>query len=141
MNFCNRLECLYLASFSSLVYKHSSLVRKFVNYGQKQFYNIGPREWCYKTFYGRKGGPLKGPGRTHKYQSRLGELARDKHSRFLRKSIINDRKKFYIIYTSGQFHKTFFRRILSHYRGIALSFDSGVNRIKLFWHKFTHDFL
>ncbi len=32
--------------------KHSSLLRKFVNYGRKKFYNIGP--WCqsYKKIYG-----------------------------------------------------------------------------------------
>jgi hypothetical protein len=29
--------------FPSYSYKPSSLVRKFVNYGQKKFYNIGPR--------------------------------------------------------------------------------------------------
>ncbi len=27
--------------------KHSSLLRKFVNYGQKKFYNIGPRPVTY----------------------------------------------------------------------------------------------
>ncbi len=31
--------------------KHSSLLRKSVNYGQKKFYNIGPWAQCYKTFY------------------------------------------------------------------------------------------
>jgi hypothetical protein len=32
--------------------KHSSLLRKFVNYGQKKFYNIGPRVQSHKTFLG-----------------------------------------------------------------------------------------
>ncbi len=32
--------------------KHSSLVRKFVNYGRKKFYSIGPSDLCYKNFYG-----------------------------------------------------------------------------------------
>jgi hypothetical protein len=30
--------------------KHSNLLQKFVNYGQKKFYNIRPRAQCYKTF-------------------------------------------------------------------------------------------
>ncbi len=30
--------------------KHSSLLQKFVNYGQKKFHNIGPRRQCYKPF-------------------------------------------------------------------------------------------
>ncbi len=30
--------------------KHSSLLQKFVNYGEKKFYNIGPWAQCYKTF-------------------------------------------------------------------------------------------
>jgi hypothetical protein len=30
--------------------KHSSLLRKFVNYKQKEFYNIGARAQCYKLF-------------------------------------------------------------------------------------------
>jgi hypothetical protein len=30
--------------------KHSSLVRKSVNHGQKKFYNIGPRGVYFKTF-------------------------------------------------------------------------------------------
>ncbi len=29
--------------------KHSSVLRKFVNYGQKKFYNIGPRSQFYKN--------------------------------------------------------------------------------------------
>ncbi len=31
--------------------KNSSLLRKSVFYGQKKFYNIGPRAQYYKTFY------------------------------------------------------------------------------------------
>ncbi len=31
--------------------KHSSLLRKFVKYGRKFFYNIGPRTQYYKAFY------------------------------------------------------------------------------------------
>ncbi len=31
--------------------KHSILLRKFVIYGRKKFYNIGTRAHCYKTFY------------------------------------------------------------------------------------------
>ncbi len=57
MNFCNKLECLRLANLSSLVcclwgrpgaypwveyLKHSSSLQKFVTYGRKKFYNIGP---------------------------------------------------------------------------------------------------
>jgi len=40
--------------------KHYSLLRKFVDYGRKKFYNIGPwanfgcRGLCYKTLYARK---------------------------------------------------------------------------------------
>ncbi len=30
--------------------KHSNLLRKFVNYGQKKFYNIGPSAQFLKTF-------------------------------------------------------------------------------------------
>jgi hypothetical protein len=41
MTFRNKLECLPLTSFSL---KCSSLVRKFVNYGLKKYYNIGPRQ-------------------------------------------------------------------------------------------------
>ncbi len=33
--------------------KHSSLVRKSVNHGQKRFYNIGPAAHCHKTFFVR----------------------------------------------------------------------------------------
>jgi hypothetical protein len=29
--------------------KHSSLLQKFVNYGRKKFYNIGPRSWFGKS--------------------------------------------------------------------------------------------
>ncbi len=32
-------------------YKHSSLLRKFVNYEPDKFHNIGPRVQSYKTFY------------------------------------------------------------------------------------------
>jgi hypothetical protein len=32
--------------------KHSSLLRKSVNYGRTKFYNIGPRPQCYITFFG-----------------------------------------------------------------------------------------
>jgi hypothetical protein len=31
--------------------KYSSLLQKFVIYGQKKFYNIGPRSQIYKTFF------------------------------------------------------------------------------------------
>jgi hypothetical protein len=31
--------------------KHSSLLRTFVNYVRKTFYNIGPRDQCYETSY------------------------------------------------------------------------------------------
>ncbi len=31
--------------------KHSSLLRTFVKYNHKKFYNIGPRCQCYKTFF------------------------------------------------------------------------------------------
>jgi hypothetical protein len=31
--------------------KHSSLLRKFVNYEPDKFHNIGPRVQSYKTFY------------------------------------------------------------------------------------------
>jgi hypothetical protein len=33
--------------------KHSSLLRTFVNYSRKKFYNIGPWNQRNKTFYGR----------------------------------------------------------------------------------------
>jgi hypothetical protein len=33
--------------------KDYRLIRKFMNYGQKRFYNIGLMGQCYKTFYGR----------------------------------------------------------------------------------------
>jgi hypothetical protein len=38
-------------AFTAYSYKHSSLVWKSVNYGQKKFHNIGP--WCqsYKSVY------------------------------------------------------------------------------------------
>ncbi len=32
--------------------EHSILLQKFVTYGYKKFYNIGPWAQCYKTFYG-----------------------------------------------------------------------------------------
>jgi hypothetical protein len=32
---------------------HSSLLRKFVNYGRKKFYNFGTWAQCYKTFFAR----------------------------------------------------------------------------------------
>ncbi len=39
----NKLQCLLLVSFFPVQSnKHSSLVRKSVNHGQKKFYNIGP---------------------------------------------------------------------------------------------------
>jgi hypothetical protein len=38
----NKLECLYLKAFAAYSYKHSSLVRKSVNYGQKGFISLGP---------------------------------------------------------------------------------------------------
>ncbi len=31
--------------------KHSSLLRAFVNYGLKKFYNTGPKVQSFKTFY------------------------------------------------------------------------------------------
>jgi hypothetical protein len=34
--------------------KHSILLRTLINRAYKKFYNIGPRDQCYKTFYGRK---------------------------------------------------------------------------------------
>jgi hypothetical protein len=34
--------------------KSSNLVQKFVNYGRKKFYNIGPWAQGYKTFYVHK---------------------------------------------------------------------------------------
>ncbi len=34
--------------------KHSSLLWKFVNYEQKEFYNTGSRGQCHKTFPGLK---------------------------------------------------------------------------------------
>jgi hypothetical protein len=62
-DFRNKIECISLASISSLVKclrvrpeptlewstwdKHSSLLRKFVNYDRKKFYNIGP--WVFKN--------------------------------------------------------------------------------------------
>jgi hypothetical protein len=33
--------------------KRSSLLQKFVNYGRKKFYKIGPWAQCYKTFFVR----------------------------------------------------------------------------------------
>jgi hypothetical protein len=33
-------------------YKHSSLLRKFVTYGRKKFYNIGPRGGVHNTLGG-----------------------------------------------------------------------------------------
>jgi hypothetical protein len=33
--------------------KHSSFLRKFVNYGRKKIYNIGSWSQYYKTSYGR----------------------------------------------------------------------------------------
>ncbi len=42
-NFHNKLECLFLTNFYSLVQKHSSLVQKLVNYRQNNFCNIGSR--------------------------------------------------------------------------------------------------
>jgi hypothetical protein len=41
MDFRNKLECLSLVSFSD---KHSSLVQKYVNHGQKKSYNIGVKD-------------------------------------------------------------------------------------------------
>jgi len=32
---------------------NTSLLRIFVKYGRKKFYNIGPREQCYKTLFVR----------------------------------------------------------------------------------------
>ncbi len=33
--------------------QYSNLLQKFINYGRKKFYNIGPRANAKKTFYGR----------------------------------------------------------------------------------------
>ncbi len=41
-NFLTKLECCRLQAFPAWSNKHSSLVRKSVNHGQKKFYNIGP---------------------------------------------------------------------------------------------------
>ncbi len=41
-NFCNKLECLFLANFSGLVNIYCSLVRKSVNHGQKSFKRMAP---------------------------------------------------------------------------------------------------
>jgi hypothetical protein len=69
-NFCNKLVCLFLASFSSLVNKHISFVLKFINYSfitlaqdriGEQGFECGPQlcvsasNWCnhgWKKIYG-----------------------------------------------------------------------------------------
>ena len=38
-------------AFHAYSYKHSSLLQKFVNYGRKKLYNIGPR--AFWPFYAR----------------------------------------------------------------------------------------
>ncbi len=38
-------------AFQAWFNKHSSLVWKFVNYGRKKYYNIGPRSQCNKTLF------------------------------------------------------------------------------------------
>ncbi len=61
MDFSNMLECLYLESFFKTILgrlardKHSSLLRKSVNYGRNKFYITGPKnQGLYnKTYYGR----------------------------------------------------------------------------------------
>ncbi len=49
-DFRNKLECLSLASFLDWSNKHSSLVWKSANHGQRKLYKIVTRAQCYQTF-------------------------------------------------------------------------------------------
>jgi hypothetical protein len=51
MNVHNKLEeCLSLVRFSSLLDKHSDLLQKLVNHGQKSFITLGPGDNLIKNF-------------------------------------------------------------------------------------------
>ncbi len=65
--------------------KHSSLVRKFVNYGHKKFYYTGTGGQSYKTFYGRN---LQIYTLSQSVcQPKMEKLAKDKHSSLVRKFV------------------------------------------------------
>jgi hypothetical protein len=50
MSFRTKLDCLSLASFPAYSNKHSSLVRKLINYVQKSFITLTPRLRVIKLF-------------------------------------------------------------------------------------------
>ncbi len=90
--------------------QHSSLLRTFVNYGHKKFYNTEPWGQCYKTFLVRD---LRISVLSQSViQSRLERLGIDKRSSLLQKSVIYGRKKFYNIEPRAQCYKTFYDRNL-----------------------------
>ncbi len=75
--------------------KHSSLFRKFVNYGRKIFYNYYSWGQCYKTFSVRD---LRIFVISQSVCQTIPEkLTNDKHSSLLRKSVNYGHKKFYNI--------------------------------------------
>jgi hypothetical protein len=79
MDFCNKLECLSLASLSGLAYY------------------LWVRPGAYPRVEHLKGASLAwvGSGPTGKHYTLLERLARDKHSSLLRKSVNYGRKKDY----------------------------------------------
>jgi hypothetical protein len=49
MNVCNKLKCLLDRLEKLARGKHSSLLRKYVNYGQNKFYKIGRKQLTEKN--------------------------------------------------------------------------------------------
>ncbi len=75
--------------------KNSSLLRTFINYSCKKFYDYGPRGQFNKTFFVRD---LQIFVLSQSVcQTRLENLTNDKHSSLLQKYVIYVRKKFYNI--------------------------------------------
>ncbi len=102
--------------------RHSSLLQKFVIYNRKKIHNIVTCGQCYETFYGRKFRLFwcstlgQAPGLTHKHQTRLERLAKDKHSTLFKKFVTYGRKKIHNIVTCGLCYKTFYGRKLPLFR-------------------------
>jgi hypothetical protein len=83
--------------------QHSSLLQKFVHYGQKSFYNIGPGACTIKLITAviyrfslkvRVLQSMVGPWPYPQTFTRLEKLARDKHSSLLQKFVNYGRDKF-----------------------------------------------